>query len=107
MARLAFASADLVIYAVHRNHLSIGVRVSGGKPLALEDLETLERNEDGIATAIAILQQRFGEKLNNPDKFAKDDGGYRNRKSDQYRYHPNRQLPILIKARQIWLNPVV
>ncbi len=31
--------------------------------MALEDLEVFERNEDGIATAIAILQQRFGEKL--------------------------------------------
>jgi len=31
--------------------------------LALEDLEVFERNEDGITTAISILQQRFGEKL--------------------------------------------
>jgi D-lactate dehydrogenase (cytochrome) len=31
--------------------------------VALSDLEVLERNEDGIATAISILKQRFGEKL--------------------------------------------
>ena len=31
--------------------------------MALSDLEVLERNEDGIATAISILKQRFGEKL--------------------------------------------
>jgi len=31
--------------------------------LALEDLEVIERNEDGIATAISVLKQRFGEQL--------------------------------------------
>lgn len=31
--------------------------------MALSDLETLERNEDGIATATGILKQRFGEQF--------------------------------------------
>ncbi len=31
--------------------------------MALKDLEELERNEDGIATAVGILKQRFGESL--------------------------------------------
>ncbi|MEM9333000.1 MAG: FAD-linked oxidase C-terminal domain-containing protein [Pseudomonadota bacterium] len=31
--------------------------------MALKDLENLERNEDGIATAIGILKQRFGEQF--------------------------------------------
>ncbi|MGI9350841.1 MAG: FAD-binding oxidoreductase, partial [Rhizobiaceae bacterium] len=31
--------------------------------MALEDLEALERNEDGIATAMGILKQRFAEQF--------------------------------------------
>jgi len=31
--------------------------------LALQDLEVTERNEDGIATAVSVLKQRFGEQL--------------------------------------------
>lgn len=31
--------------------------------MALKDIEVFDRNEDGIKTAIAVLKQRFGEKL--------------------------------------------
>ncbi|MEM9279333.1 MAG: FAD-linked oxidase C-terminal domain-containing protein, partial [Pseudomonadota bacterium] len=33
--------------------------------MALQDVEKLERNEDGIATALGILKQRFGEQFKN------------------------------------------
>ncbi len=31
--------------------------------MALNDLETLDRNESGIQTVISVLKQRFGEQL--------------------------------------------
>ena len=31
--------------------------------MALQDLETMSRNENGIETAIGVLKQRFGERL--------------------------------------------
>jgi len=36
---------------------------AGGEAVALNDLETLHRNESGIETAISVLKQRFGEQL--------------------------------------------
>jgi len=35
----------------------------GEYSLALQDLEVIERNEDGIETAVSVLKQRFGEQL--------------------------------------------
>ncbi len=39
------------------------IKGTGGDTVALNDLETLDRNETGIQTAISVLKQRFGERL--------------------------------------------
>jgi len=36
---------------------------AGGETVALHDLQNMSRNSDGIQTAIAVLKQRFGDKL--------------------------------------------
>jgi D-lactate dehydrogenase (cytochrome) len=43
--------------------ISIGDVGVGGNFVALSDLQTLNRNEDGIHTAISVLKQQFGEQL--------------------------------------------
>ena len=53
--------------------------------MALNDLETLDRNEAGIGTAISVLKQRFGERLKTSD-------AYREQHTHTMTYIPS-QLP--------------
>ncbi len=42
--------------------------------MALRDVETFDRNESGISTAISILKQRFGERLSTSDALREQHG---------------------------------